>query len=1239
MSTVVTDPASPIDLPARLIGTPFAKIGSTSPGLSCYGLVRAVYLHALGLRLPKEPVFERHANGVVSCGDVWFEPQTAGAGLLPGDIVVESDPPRGRDARHVSVAVTDAWLLESVQGSGVRQVQARTKLSMGRIVTVLRPGTRSPDGGVVARHQNVGEASTAILAIIAVASAIGSMLLTPKPRLAPSSGSDAEERRFGFSKYTRDAVAGQTCDVVLGSVAKYGGVLIAANPAAEDSQGNSRLRMLIFLGEGGRGGIDAIGDRTADFDNVDASTIAGLFINDQPASGFQGIRAWGRMGTAGQAAIPGFDDTEIPREVGVGGVALVNTSGSDRTGGASAEAYTLRTDRAVDAVIVRVRFAQGLYSLAGATAQLEVRSVKYRYRTRPVVSGTPGSWSAWTVVTVSRAERSELFSTVRLDGLTSGVHDVQVERVSAESADQTIADAMLWDAMVEVVYADNTYPGAALLAIEITAGEQINANAPRLSLACRGVKCRVWDGVSSPSSPVWNTAYSNNPAYLAMECITSTEWGMGEPDAEVDTASVIEFAQHCDEAVAKPDGGTRPRYTFNQVLTGDSDGVEILRRICAAARTIPVRRNGRWAFVTDRTMALPVEVYGDASVAVDDSGASSIEVTYKDTTGGRTTSNRVVVQYEDAARSGETDSVGWPPVGTGWLAAEQLREKSERLDGVTDRDQVAAEAVYRAKRDRLRTRAVRFTTTRPMVTVQPGERFDLSSHVVGWSLSSGRLKSNAGASVTLDEPLELEPGTTYALRVQMGDGTTVTRTVTNAPGAIAAGNAVTLNATLPVGTPETAEYQLGPADVIAKPFLCESVGLTDAPGFVWEIQGVEYVEAVYDPGDFVAPPPSFSTLRNNTVAPGPVNDPKAAERRVDGRLRVELSWSQTPDDRRRTATYRIYRRVVGTGTWQPVPSPTITTAGAALDITEEDRAYEFCVVAVSATNAALSPYDPGVRVAMLVMGLAAEPPAAPTGLTATNTGGNAYDLAWDAVDGAASYAVLACAASTSRPKVGAENAVVIARVTEPTLTGLDLPPGQAVRFFVRSVSGAGRLSFDAATVNVATPATPPGKSIKGTRTFTLNTEGTTTNLSWATDRLRLTNAANPGVYLTPWVDLTTVTLSELTARVLHLNDATDPAINTDPFTAPSIAADQWGIVDTTSGPVVGMLFPPWPDSEIGLTIEVQTNDGVVDSDWAPLPVGASIERLFQKYRLRVTMTRGHAPYRPGLAGLVAVVTD
>ena len=69
-----------------------------------------------------------------------------------------------------------------------------------------------------------------------------------------------------------------------------------------------------------------------------------------------------------------------------------------------------------------------------------------------------------------------------------------------------------------------------------------------------------------------------------------------------------------------------------------------------------------------------------------------------------------------------------------------------------------------------------------------------------------------------------------------------------------------------------------------------------------------------------------------------------------------------------------------------------------------------------------------------------------------------------------------------------------------------------------------------------------------------------------------------------------------------------------------------------------MLFPPWPDSELGVTIEAQTNDGVVDSDWSPLPVGASIERLFRKYRLRVTLTRGHSPYRPSLAGLVGVVT-
>ncbi len=87
-------------------------------------------------------------------------------------------------------------------------------------------------------------------------------------------------------------------------------------------------------------------------------------------------------------------------------------------------------------------------------------------------------------------------------------------------------------------------------------------------------------------------------------------------------------------------------------------------------------------------------------------------------------------------------------------------------------------------------------------------------------------------------------------------------------------------------------------------------------------------------------------------------------------------------------------------------------------------------------------------------------------------------LSWAAVDGAAGHQVLFGGDTTTMPNVGSEDCLVLGRVTDPEITGLELPPGVACRFYVRSAGNSGRLSFLSSTVEIAIPATPAGDSIE-----------------------------------------------------------------------------------------------------------------------------------------------------------------
>lgn len=1096
------------------------------------------------------------------------------------------------------------------------------------------------DGDRLAFTIKPGELSTGIMIAIAIISAVASAALAASVRAPSVTGSDqAAQRRYGFNRVSNDAFVGDAIPVVLGE-RRFGGKVVAKVPVeSEDGSGDGRLKLLICLGWGT---VEKIADRTADFDLVAGEEMTGLWLNDQPIANFEGVKVSGRMGTSGQRVLPGFADIETLREVGVGGVTLPNTSGSERTGGsASGEAYLFTTLAAIDALVARVRLSNGLYSIT-ASGQVETRIVKYRLRTR-LTSG-PGAWSAWRIITLERADQSEFFSSPRIELNTGGgsaIYDIQMERVSAEG-DATVVDKLIWDSVVEVTHSAETYPDLAMIALDLTAGEQLTGE-PRVSVQVKGVKCRVWDGVSDPADPEFDIEWTDNPAYHALEILTNTTWGMGSTygDVNIDMPILIEAAEYAGATVARPVSGTRKRFTCNAVLDSQREGIDWLRAVCQTMRAIPITAGSVWRIIVDKPRSAPVEIFTDGSIAVDDNGFAKFEYRRELGTGGVTRANRMVAQFENAMADFQADTLAFPEYGESWLATEPVQEESQRMDGVTDPDQVAAELVYRMQRLRSLTRSIRFTPSRAAIAAQPGDRFDLAFQLPAWGTASGRCgRDGTGTTIRVDRTLTLESGQTYVVTLVREDGSVETRTISQAAGTYAPGTAISVSAAFTSAPVEFEEYAIGKVGINTKPFICTSVKCADTRQLLWEIEGVEYAAGVYTDNGGEVDLPDYSELRNLTTPPGPVGNLRVYERTVGTDIitrSIELAWVQTPADAEITGSFRIYRRRVGTETWVLVPNATVARRGAVIEIVERDVGYEFIVVAVSLGGAFLSPLDPRHLIASLVFGLSTPPPPAPTGLTLTQTGGNTYTLSWTAVVGATGYQVLACGDTTTLPNVGAEDCLVLARTVDAELTGLELPPSQQCRFFVRSIGLNGRLSFTAATVSISTPATPPGQSIALTRTFTLNSEGTLTNLTWASSRLELVSAGTAGVYLSPEVDLTTIAATELTIRPATANDADDPVLNSDPFIVPSIAADQWGVV-SVSPPVVGMLMPPYPDAAQVWKFEIRTFDGTVWSDWATWPVYSAINGTISKYQARVTMTRAAAPYRPALRGLKVVAT-
>lgn len=1099
-----------------------------------------------------------------------------------------------------------------------------------------------------------GDPTTIVMLVLSVALSLASAALAPSLKGPRASGNNEANRAPGFGRFASEAVAGGVIPVVLGAASHVGGKIVSMAPG-EGENGDQRLRVLICYGHGPIEAIGSFDEPTdGDTDGSPVTGVTGIYLQDRDISEFTTARVSVRLGREDQPPIPGFDDTTTLQQVGVSGLRLRNTDGVERTGGsASAEAVTYIGVDPVDALTLRVRFPTGLYHIGGSGVA-DSRTVKWRYRTRlSDVSGSPGSWGSWRVVTVAQALTAEFFSSPLVDFVpptgpyTTERRDVQVERVSVEPADGSLTDVddMWFDSVVERRTAANAYPGMAMLALDLTAGENLTG-IPRVSADIKGfAACRVWDGVSPLDTPVFTEAYSANPAAVAFTYMTDPVWGLGMADTALDLESVARATALCDEVVSRPGGGTRPRFAMGLVVDTARADVEWPSLFLTIMRAQLISSGNRWRFVPDVPQTSPVEVYGEDDIVAGEDGLPMLTIGYEAVTGGVSKPNQLTAQFASDALGGRTATVVWPQPGELWLADEDVRQESQRLDGVTDDDQAMADVVYRMKRIRGAVRTVSLTTARDVPAVQPGDRFDLSAPDVGFGVASGLLRAGSTADAPmLDQDVTLDAGESYTLTVTAADGTIDARVLSNKEGVYRAGEPLSVAtafaadvATGPV------RYALGRVGRVVLPLVCTRLAQVEGPAgkLHWQVEGVEYVAESFDDEAVDVPRGSVADYLDHSSPPGPMLTLAAGEvvRSADGAAVVMLTWTQRPQDRAITAGVRTYRRLVGTDAWVLMPVVFAGREGTQIPAVDLDLPYQFVAVAVTATGVGLSPDDPRHPVAGVAIGAAAAPPEPPAGLAVTVLTGNRYRLSWDAADGAVGYQVLGGAVEDgSAVNGGAADGVVIGR-TAALYYDLVLAPGVESRFWVRSVGATGRLSFMASTVVEASPATPVGMGVRDTAAFDLSTDGTPTNLTWSTDRLRLDDGDVDGVWESGEVDLGSAADTEIVVQLEALNDAEDPAIEDVAFGVPSTEADQWGVVSGSGGTaVVGMLMPPYPDTAQSYTVELKVHDGSGWGVWQTLAAGAVWFGLLAKYNVRVTIRRGvdGTPYRPSLAGVTVV---
>lgn len=296
--------------------------------------------------------------------------------------------------------------------------------------------------------------------------------------------------------------------------------------------------------------------------------------------------------------------------------------------------------------------------------------------------------------------------------------------------------------------------------------------------------------------------------------------------AEVRSDSILNLAAAL--AGAHPNGATvtliHARYEWDGVLDGASSPWDTVQQILATARARLVKEGNDFVLVR----AIPRD---PVMLICEGNGADDFVETRENP---RFQPNALDLQFWNRATRFQRDNrlvlaedalIDSASSAT-FFEREALNPKEEQAFGISRPAQIDRHGHWRLRQLRLAPRGWACTLPLEAVVAKVGDVVDVAHRVVLATTWSGRALAAAASgtsTIRLDQPVTLESGVTYAVRVQIGTSTRAVRQITSAAGAYARGDVLTISGTWPGDVAAGATYALGvqgqetvPAEIVAR---------------------------------------------------------------------------------------------------------------------------------------------------------------------------------------------------------------------------------------------------------------------------------------------------------------------------------------------------------------------------------------------------------------------------------------
>jgi predicted phage tail protein len=364
---------------------------------------------------------------------------------------------------------------------------------------------------------------------------------------------------------------------------------------------------------------------------------------------------------------------------------------------------------------------------------------------------------------------------------------IRARRITPEANSSLVQDAMVVEAIAEVVDSDQEFPLTSVGCIEYDA-QQFGGDIAKIAILMRGKIVRVptnyntetrtyATGGTGTSNGVWDgtfkEAYTNNPAWIFYDLVLDPYYGLGERiDATmIDRWNLYRIGQYCDQMVPDGAGGLEPRYTCNIYLQKQADAYAVLQDLAQAFHGMTTW-DGSQITVNADMPGDPVYTYNPSQIL------NNGEIKYAGTR-ARDRHNQAMVTWDNPAQGYDTDK---EPVFDDQALAESgsVNELSVDAYGCTSRGQAQRAGQWALITEQAQIRGGSFRVGLDGQIPKPGQIIALADPMLAGRANGGRISAVAGRIVTLDREAELPAG--GKLRVNLPSGKSEARVISSISG-------------------------------------------------------------------------------------------------------------------------------------------------------------------------------------------------------------------------------------------------------------------------------------------------------------------------------------------------------------------------------------------------------------------------------------------------------------------------